>query len=133
MDLVSRFFNQLYGSILKITILYSFPSFSRARLNTTVSPVSIMSYAVRTKWKAIVSENNFSHNLQQISLTKISLGYSFGLGVILCMPPQICKGYLRFGEALLSSRAVTLASKLTSVACKPEGKFSYISIFHSFD
>ena len=39
------------------------------------------------------------------------------------------KKYLRFGEALPSSRAVTLASKLTSVACKPVGKLYYISIF----
>ena len=47
--------------------------------------------------------------------------------------PQICKGYLRFGEALLSSRAVTLASKLASVVCKPEEKLSHIGIFHPFD
>ena len=62
--------------------------------------------------------------MQQTSLTKISF---------IPYTPQICKGYIRLGEVLPSSTAVTLASKLTSVACKPEEKLCRISIFHSFD
>ena len=51
---------------------------------------------------------------------------------MLGIPPQIYKGYLRLGEVLSSSRAATLASKLTSVACKPEEILCHISIFHLF-
>ena len=41
---------------MKNTVLYPFPSLSNTRLNTTVSPISMVSYEVRTEWKAIVSE-----------------------------------------------------------------------------